>query len=195
MTPAVTAGSQGTATTGTVSGSHSYAAAGDYTVTVWVTDDDGGGTADHFRVSVRDTPPPSLMLAHVVGDGVLMIHAGPLAAERGIGQVDGDETFTIEHVTGNAANETISVQFAGQSQTFAGIRQIIAHAGAGQDTIQLRPGVLCSAILSGGSGDDVLGGGDAGDMLSGGAGTNQLIGGLGDDTYTLGGARTTWSST
>ena len=96
------------------------------------------------------------------------IHAGRLAAERGIGQVDGDETFTIEHVTGNAANETISVEFAGQSQMFAGIRQIIAHAGAGQDTIQLRPGVLSSASSWAARGDDVLGGGDAGDMLSGG---------------------------
>lgn len=50
--PGSTAGANGT-----VSGSHVYAAAGEFTVFVCVTDDDGAVACDTFKVTVKNAPP------------------------------------------------------------------------------------------------------------------------------------------
>ncbi len=47
----------GTTADGTLTPSHIYAAAGDYRVTLTVTDNDGGIGRDHLTVTVRDTAP------------------------------------------------------------------------------------------------------------------------------------------
>lgn len=52
VAPNVTNGSAGTATTGSVPGSHTYAAAGSYTVAVTITDDDGGTVTVNVPVTV-----------------------------------------------------------------------------------------------------------------------------------------------
>ena len=52
-----TAGSPGTLTQGTASGSHTFADNGVYTVTVTVTDDDGGVGSDTFDITVNNVNP------------------------------------------------------------------------------------------------------------------------------------------
>ena len=52
-------GSAGVLTQGSFDGSHSYATAGEYTVTVKVTDDDGGQATDTLTVTVTDAAPAS----------------------------------------------------------------------------------------------------------------------------------------
>jgi hypothetical protein len=178
----VTQGSAGVPTTGTVSGSHLYQSAGNYTVTVTVADDDGGEGADAFPITVQGV---NLVLAQLDNKGSLTLHLGPRAGDRGEDQTDGDETFLLAHVAGVAGDETVSVTYQGQTQTFEGVARITADGGQGHDTIQLGPDVLSSAILSGGPGDDTLTGGSGNDVLVGDAGSNHLRGGLGDDKYGL----------
>jgi RHS repeat-associated protein len=56
-TVSVVEGSPGVLTSGTVSGTHTYAAAGTYTVTVTVSDDDGGSGAASFTMTADASSP------------------------------------------------------------------------------------------------------------------------------------------
>ena len=158
---------------------------GTHIVTLEITDDDGGVGTDVVTVTVEQVVPASLVLASVDDQGALTLHLGPRAADRGEGQTDGDETLLVQHVAGQAGDETVSVTFAGQTQTFEGVARIAGDGGQGHDTIEMGPGVLSSAILSGGPGDDRLVGGAGNDVLVGGTGANYYSGGLGDDKYGL----------
>ena len=183
----VTQGSVDLLTTGSVHGQHRYAAAGLYTVTVSVADDDSTAVPVQFTVTVRDTTPGELILGHLVGQGVLMLHLGPLAVDRGVEQTDENERFLVEHLSGDAsAGESVRVTHQERTQTFDGVREIIGHGGLGDDTIRLAADIVSPALLTGGPGDDTLISGAGGDVLTGGAGSNWLRGGLGDDTYLLG---------
>ena len=133
---------------------------------------------------------------------------GPSAGDRLNGDtIDGDESLRVEHVGGTAGNETLNVSAFGVTQTFFGVRSIIADGGAGNDMLVVAPGVLADADLSGGPGKDTLTylgsgsatlrGDDGDDTLTTGVGTTTMIddsgrnsfhGGAGTATLVIGGA-------
>ena len=69
---------------------------------------------------------------------------------------DIDESFTIDHVSGVAGNETVQITAFGHQQTFAHVKNIYGYGGAGNDTIVVDQGVLATVYLDGGDGYDTL---------------------------------------
>ena len=90
-----------------------------------------------------------------------------------------------------ASGGGIEVLFNGSSLgTYHPTGRVIAHAGAGDDDVQVAGNLTASAWLfgdgghdrlKGGAGHDVLLGGDGDDLLIGGQGRDLLIGGIGAD--------------
>lgn len=87
-----TTGGQGVATVGSFDGQHTYAVAGQYTVTINVEDDDGGSDTETFLVNV--SAPPSLEV--IIGATSVSENAG-LAATMG----------TVSRVNSNNAGSLI----------------------------------------------------------------------------------------
>ncbi|AUG55397.1 LEPR-XLL domain-containing protein [Thalassospira marina] len=150
--------------------------------------------------------PSDPVLATLNDGGTLTINIGTHAGDRLVGNTeDGDESFKITHISGDANNETIKVEFNGHSQTFSNVQSIVAFGGAGNDEIILS-GIMSSMVLDGGSGDDVIrldgvginGGtmssgnaviraGKGNDTVYGGSGNDSIYGDTGDD-YIVAGA-------
>jgi Ca2+-binding RTX toxin-like protein len=145
-----------------------------------------------------DLPEP--VLAGQSGD-VLTLNMGPRAAERHApNTTDGDEVFTVSHVSGVGGDETVLVTAFGIEQTYAGVRHIVAEGGLGDDTINILEGVLATSELwgdfsdparavdfgdddlFGGEGAAILHGGDGADQLVGRSGADKLFGDAGDDS-------------
>ncbi len=118
----------------------------------------------------------------------LTLNMGPNAGLRGAGETDGDETFLI----GPGANpgEVVITAF-GATQTLAGVTEVIAFGGEGNDTLIVADDLLLPVEFHGGPGNDrfVGGGGRAtvfgdegDDSLQGGRANDEIFGGAGDDT-------------
>ena len=160
--------------TGAISGTHSYADAGDYTITVIITDDDNGSDTATVNVSVSGNNDYTIEGTDSV-DRVVLTQRGTIlrilsysSSTRTVTTVD---TTTIEGIRLNLGdgNDILSVS-SGLSLP------IIVNAGAGNDYIIT------------GSGDDILIGGTGRDTLLSGTGNDILIGGDDDDfLYTTGG--------
>jgi hypothetical protein len=93
-------------------------------------------------------------------NGDLVLHMGPSAAARGSGNVtDGDESFTVHHVSTQAdGTETVTVSAFGlRPQPYKGVKQIHADGGAGADSLTV-DGAFTIPIF-------FHGGGDSGDRL------------------------------
>ncbi|MCC7373311.1 MAG: M10 family metallopeptidase C-terminal domain-containing protein [Verrucomicrobiales bacterium] len=102
-----------------------------------------------------DCPMPTL--ASVDSDGELLLHMGEFAALREYGDTaDGSERFTVRSVTSlSGGSQTVTVSFGGYTQTYPGVKSILAKGGAGNDTIDLT-GVEVPATVYGGDGDDTI---------------------------------------
>lgn len=127
-------------------------------------------------------PPP--ILATKTGS-VLRLNMGTFAHARGEAyDIDGNETYTVEHVGGAVGFETVNVTALGVTQTYTGVSRIVVpDAGSGNDTVQIMDGVLADADINGGKGDDMLIVLSSGTVtLNGGAGNDQLITAGGNDT-------------
>jgi len=156
------------------------------------------------------TPPPVTYLAGNKGTnpaawstwsgGDLHLNMGNRSSVRGIAEAETDETFTIEHVGGDANSESVRVGFRGEQKTYHQVTKIVAHAGDGDDEIIVGDGVLVPVELHGDGGDDILShrgrghadlyGGDDDDYLeaTGNAGTADYKGGGGHDEITHNGS-------
>jgi Ca2+-binding RTX toxin-like protein len=162
-----------------VSATHSYAAAGDYTVRLTVRDDDGAEVVVTTTVTITvPTPPPP-------GDATAKLEPDPLGG-------------TALVVRGTAGNDTISItrkHDLGLKVTVNGVSlgvfkptsRVIVHGLAGNDVIKMAANIGMPAWLYGGDGDDTLTGGGSHDVLLGGDGNDQLCGKGGKDLL-IGGA-------
>jgi Ca2+-binding RTX toxin-like protein len=174
---------------GTVNGSHAYAAGGIYTITLTVTDDDTGSHQMSTLAVITGVGLNNGVLyvigsaeddtAHIqqTGKGIIKVHASFISEP--FRQFDADEVDQI-----------ISYLCQGDDRlTIAGnvTKTAIVHGDAGNDHLHGGGG---PAVLLGGSGDDMLIGQSGRDILIGGSGSDRLVGGSGDDV--LIGGRTTF---
>ena len=98
---------------------------------------------------------------------------------RGIGDDQQNESFTIDHITGdpNSTNgETVQITAFGHSQTYSHVSAIYGFGGSGDDTLIVDKGVLAPVYLDGGDGNDALMyDGSGGATLTGGSGGDVII--------------------
>lgn len=135
--------------------------------------------AELFAFDVSNFNRPPILASQSGGD--LILNIGPNAANRLNGDTtDGDESITVISSDTNQVDVTMS----GSTVTYSGVSRIIAHGGAGDDTIDLS-GVTSTGItveVRGDEGDDTILGGSGADLLLGGIGNDSIHGGGGDDT-------------
>lgn len=114
-----------------------------------------------------DCPMPVLASFDTNGDGTesaaeisagqLVLHMGEYAALREHGDTaDGSERFTVRSATSlSGGAQSVTVSFGGYTQTYHGVKSILAKAGTGNDTVDLT-GVEVAGTVYGGEGDDTL---------------------------------------
>ncbi|MDB5335920.1 MAG: hypothetical protein JWN70_1539 [Planctomycetaceae bacterium] len=149
---------------------HVFSTAGVQTVSVTVSDKDGGRSVKVTRdISIASAAMTAgqLVVTGTSGDDTIVLGPTKITGEvevriNGVG-AGKFQSPTRLIVNGLAGNDSITVD------TRLTLPAEL-NGGTGNDT------------LSGGSGDDILNGGDGTDTLSGNAGRDLLIGGLGRDT-------------
>ncbi len=131
------------------------------------------------------------VLAHVDGDGNLVLHLGAFADQRDFQEDVENERFVVRQLDG--AGTAFSVTAFGYTQDYSGVSGIIfGDGGSGTDTITLEPGALTSLgtepPATGPPGDTInstvvpftraarLCGGPGIDVLSSGSGADVLVG-------------------
>ncbi len=127
--------------------------------------------------SLVNSAPPPPNLASLSG-GLLTLNVGSRAGLRNVLPTNQDESYSIAHVSGTAGSETLIVTAFGVSETYTGVSLISGDFGDGNDTLVVSPGVLVSATIYGGAGND--------NLNYSGSGSATLNGGAGDDVLTLG---------
>ncbi len=149
--------------------SHAYAVSGSYTVTVRVTDDNGGSHSDTLTVQVEATG---------AGASIQVDTLDPTKTMLVVNGTDGDDTIQINPGPGDSFEVIIN----GISQgTIIPSGRIVVYALGGNDTVQLAGSITLNAWLFGGAGNDILHGAKGHDMLLGGTGDDTLTGGQGND--------------
>jgi large repetitive protein len=154
---------------GALAPSHVYTAAGPYTVTLTVRDDDNGTTAGSKSITIEV----------VATQGTDLVVGG------------GNDTNDVIRFNPVGNNGTIAVTLNGVSLgSYQPTGRLIAFGQGGNDDIEVAGSINLSAWLYGGAGIDrlkgaaglsLLMGGDGNDLLIGGSGRSVLIGGLGAD--------------
>ncbi len=153
---------------GTISGSHVYAAAGVYHIQVTVTDDDGGVDAQSFDVAIAD----AALLPDVCNAGETALYVGGTTGADNI-QINSPGCNGTVDVTIDCAPVGA---FAPSSDG-----RIVVFAQAGDDVVQISGSITNSAWIYGGDGNDLLMGGAGNDVLLGENGNDLLLGGRGRD--------------
>ena len=152
---------------GTGSASHTYGAAGTFTIVVTVTDDDGSSVSTTHQIQVG---------GDLVVNGVLRL----------IGSDDADRVAVRKLADGSLFVETNFLP--GGSATFAAgmVQTILARLRGGDDVLTVAQNVHTPIVADGGAGNDRLSGGGDRDILIGGLGADILLGSNGDDILIAG---------
>lgn len=182
---------------GTVHGSHAYAAGGVYTITLTLTDDDTGSHQtstlavitgvglNNGILYVIGSAADDKALIYQTGDdddeegngrGIIKVHASFI--DEPFREFDADE---VESIISYLCEGDDHLAIAGNVKTPA-----IIHGDAGNDLLLGGGG---PAVLLGGAGNDILIGQSGRDILIGGTGGDLLVGGPGDDVL-IGGSTT-----
>ncbi len=133
-------------------------------------------------------------LAQAVGQTSVPMTSSGFSREATVTRVNGQVVIDTGggddqiRVTQDARTGNVTVSVNGESRTFTGNdrNNLVIRAGAGNDVIQVDPGVTVNLRLFGGDGDDVITGGGGHDRIDGGAGNDRINGGAGND-YIYGG--------
>ena len=158
---------------------------GNYTVSLTVTDDDGGaGNVTHATsvtaVAVQGT---TLVVGGTTDRDKIVILNGPNAGELKV-KIDwvliGTYTANDILVFAQAGNDVVAIsgQVSADATVFGGDGRDLIKGGGGNDTLRGEDG---GDMLLGWSGDDILVGGNGNDLLLGGTGRDIIIGGDGSD--------------
>jgi uncharacterized delta-60 repeat protein len=149
---------------GALAPSHTYTTAGDYTVKLTVRDDDAGESlaTRSITIVIAQLEPAAC------GCGTDLV----------IGGTGAGELIVVSPAGGEAVTLTIDNVIIG---TFSPSHGIVAHAYAGDDTVEILSGISLAAWIYGGDGNDWLKGAAGHDMLQGGGGDDLLVGGAGRD--------------
>jgi PKD repeat protein len=157
----------GAATTGSMF-AYTPTEPGAYTITLTVTDKDGGTSTVQHQVVVAAVA------------GATLLPGGRLV----IVGTDGADKIMVN--PGGGAPE-IKVKVNGSDQTFIGVTEVVIYANGGDDDVKVAGGVALNAWLFGGDGHDRLMGGGGNNVVVGGAGNDLVAGGVGRDLL-IGGA-------
>lgn len=166
---------------------HRYARAGTYTLTVKVTDKDGGATTATLPVVIQNTRLHEDGTLHVYGletsDTILLTPTPDLGVTATIHGVTEGPYYSVKviDVYGFAGDDTLRVERSTSDRPrYNWTVPINMLGGLGHDLIDA---ALSKApvSLSGDDGNDTLIGGDGGDLLIGGLGVDLLQGGPGRD--------------
>jgi FG-GAP-like repeat/PLAT/LH2 domain/FG-GAP repeat len=137
-----------------------YPTPGDPNKSLYEYNADFGGQTIDDDTPVTVTLKSGIPKLATLTNGDLVLNMGPNAAAREGGDTsDGDESFTVHHVsTEPDGSETVTVSaFGVHPQTYKGVKQIHGDGGAGADTLTVDGAFTIPIYFSGG--------GDPGDAL------------------------------
>ncbi len=146
-----------------------------------------------FSSSMTYNPfnPPDVHLATQLGS-TLQLNTGPFAMFRNYEDNNPDENFIIGHdnntLPSDPPGEAILVSAYGiPPQRFAGITNIIADLGDGNDVLTIGDGVTSPVMVQGGDGNKEVGDNGRGELMVNfkGSGSDVVRGGFGNNTVTI----------